>query len=47
MNISPKKDMEGAKTVISVMAISALTNTLNKGQERRCYKSRSKWESLK
>lgn len=33
MNISPKKDMEGAKTVISVMAISALTNTLSKGQE--------------
>ena len=33
MNISPRKDMEGAKTVISVMAISALTNTLSKGQE--------------
>ena len=33
MNISPKKDMEGVKTLISVMSISALTNTLGKGQE--------------
>ena len=33
MNMSPNKDIEGAKTVISVMAISALTNTLSKGQE--------------
>jgi len=33
MNINPKRDMEGARTVISVMAISALNNTLNKNQE--------------
>ena len=33
MNISPKRDIEGAKTDISVMAIAPLTNTLDKEQK--------------
>ena len=33
MNISPKRDIEGAKTDITVMAIAPLTNTLDKEQK--------------
>lgn len=33
MNISPKRDIEGAKTDITVMAIVPLTNTLDKEQK--------------
>lgn len=33
MNISPKRDIEGAKTDITVMGIAPLTNTLDKEQK--------------
>ena len=33
MNISPKRDIEGAKPDITVMAIAPLTNTLDKEQK--------------
>lgn len=33
MNISPRRDVEGVKTIIACMSMKALDNQLNKGQE--------------